>query len=135
MKTYINAQNCNESGDMGEDSVRRLLIVHYMLEDFHPKSDSDPINMHNQKHSNGFKTQKSFKNQVRALSNKKKALSNKKSFQQVRALTNKRLPNEEKSDIRTYQNAHIYYERRDMGEDASRRLQGSPLVHYVKKNF
>ena len=44
--------------------------------------------MHIQKHSNDFKTEKNFKNKVRALKTKK-------SFQKARVLSNKRLPNEE----------------------------------------
>ena len=50
-------------------------------------------NMHIQKHSNDCKTEKkNFKNKVRVLSIKN-------SFQKVKALSNKRLPNVEKSDM------------------------------------
>ena len=52
--------------------------------------------MYIQKHSNDFKIEKNFKNKVRALSNKK-------SFQKIRVLSNKRLPNKQKSDMKTYQ--------------------------------
>ncbi|WZZ55455.1 hypothetical protein YC2023_055562 [Brassica napus] len=53
----------------------------------------------------------------------------------VRTLYNKKFSNEEKSDIKTYQNAQIYYERETSSEDfhevqttswKSRRLPGSP---------
>ncbi|KAG5394143.1 hypothetical protein IGI04_024106 [Brassica rapa subsp. trilocularis] len=53
----------------------------------------------------------------------------------IRTLYNKKLPNEEKSDIKIYQNAQIYYERETSSEDFhevqttsrnSRRLPASP---------
>ncbi|KAG5393339.1 hypothetical protein IGI04_023302 [Brassica rapa subsp. trilocularis] len=65
-----------------------------------------------------------------------------------KTLYNKK-PNEEKSDIKTYQNAQIYYERETSSEDfhevqttemevvwktswkSSGRLLGSRLVHYI----
>ena len=70
-KTYQNTQIYYEKGVMGEDYARRLpriLLVHYMLEDFRedfhgnlPKLGSDLKNSHIQNHSSGFKTKKNFK--------------------------------------------------------------------------
>ncbi|KAG5393307.1 hypothetical protein IGI04_023270 [Brassica rapa subsp. trilocularis] len=78
-----------------------------------------------------------------------KWLKNRKNFwKKVRTLYNKKLPNEDKSDIKTYQNAQIYYERETSSEDfqevhttsrksrrlkwkSSGRLPGSRLVHYI----
>ncbi|KAG5393820.1 hypothetical protein IGI04_023783 [Brassica rapa subsp. trilocularis] len=53
----------------------------------------------------------------------------------IRNLYNKKLPNEKKSDIKTYQNTQIYYERETSSENfhevqmtskKSKRLPGSP---------
>ncbi|KAG5386133.1 hypothetical protein IGI04_037603, partial [Brassica rapa subsp. trilocularis] len=44
----------------------------------------------------------------------------------IRTLYNKKLPNEEKSDIKTYQNAQIYYERETSSED----FHEVQIVHY-----
>ncbi|KAG5392947.1 hypothetical protein IGI04_022910 [Brassica rapa subsp. trilocularis] len=69
-------------------------------------------------------------------------LSGRLTFQSsVRTLYNKKLPNEEKSDIKTYQNTQIYYERKTSSEDfhevqmtsrKSRRLPGSRLEDFLK---
>ena len=53
----------------------------------------------------------------------------------VRTLCNIKLPNEEKSDIRTYQNAHICYERETCEKTPSEDFQVSRprnlLAYYV----
>ena len=82
METYQNGQICYKRGNMEEVSIRRLPRSL-------PKSDLDLNNLHIQKHSNDFKTEKSFTNKVRVLRNKK-------CFQKVKDINNKRLPNEEK---------------------------------------
>ncbi|WZZ20866.1 hypothetical protein YC2023_122253 [Brassica napus] len=43
----------------------------------------------------------------------------------IRVLCNKKSPNEEKSDMETYQNAQICYEGENMREDSVRRLPGN----------
>ncbi|KAG5414692.1 hypothetical protein IGI04_002259 [Brassica rapa subsp. trilocularis] len=55
----------------------------------------------------------------------------------VRTLYNKKLPNEEKSDIKTYQNTEIYYERETSLEDfqeVQTTSTKSSLVHYILDN-
>ena len=46
------------------------------------------------------------------------------------------LPNEEKSDIKTYQNTQICYERETYEKNSSeKKLPGSLLVHYILEDF
>ena len=64
-------------------------------------------------------------------------------WKKVRTLYYRKLPNEEKSDIKTYQNSQICYERETSSEDfqevhttswkwkSSGRLPGSFLAHYI----
>ena len=50
----------------------------------------------------------------------------------VRALSNQRLPYQKKSDVKTYQNTKICYERGNMKEDSARR---SLPAHYMLEDF
>ena len=57
-------------------------------------------------------------------------------WEKVRTLYNRKLPNEEKSDIKTYQNAQICnkrerHERRLRQTTSSGRLPRSRLAHYI----
>ena len=71
-----------------------------------------------------------------------------KSNRLERALSNKRLPNGKKSEMKIYQNAQTCYERGDMKEDSVRRLPWSQktsmksedfprslLAHHILKDF
>ncbi|WZZ89028.1 hypothetical protein YC2023_117607 [Brassica napus] len=53
-------------------------------------------------------------------------------WKKIRVLCNKKLPNEEKSDIETYQNAQICYEGGNMREDYVRRLSRNDENHVIK---
>ena len=100
------------------------------------KSSKDFLRSENPDYSKAFK----WLQNIGKFQNKVRALRNKKSFLKVRALSNKWLPNEEKSEMETYQNAQICYERGDKGEDSTirlpRRLRGSlPSLSHIWKTY